>query len=284
MKKIHKPLTITITITAALLTLTITTHTNATQPASLKTPTATKYIPGANTVHVKPTKGKCSEGVKRTMSKKQRITYERANGTTFTKIVKKGTQVCSYPKPTGEVVTAAPSVKPPLTKLPANFPKVPTAADIEGLGLSQFDEGYKMGQIRIPQPKIETCTQSQLVKSVTPRVIESTKISDTERKATIEWTIVGGAGVLDTEAGRVVLDPNGTTKVTIESTHDTTGIEASLIIASLSPDCGQSSLPDELIFDWIIPSDTKWGVGIDSSRSTGPNYFNMNPDGTIRGA
>lgn len=217
-------------------------------------------------VHAKPVKGKCAPDF---VIAKASVKHKANFGKKY-QVVKKGAKTCiqvgaSYSGNAGSFAPMPKNSAGVITALPSDFPKNPSAADIEALGAQIAADGGRVDPgLRVPQPSqpkvaAELADHVKLVRVSTP--VQDPKIP-TIYNFTAEWEIQGGSGVLDYyESGYhsgdkdrrfVSLQPGGSIRVVQQSGGENINgtLEFGFMGEGVTPDYGQGSLPASLTKDW----------------------------------
>ncbi len=242
--------------------------------------------PNQLAVYSKTVAGKCVLGAtKVTMPKTKKVAWVWANGTVGFKKIIKGKTVCKSVSTTGSGGAARYDTQGVMTALPKGFPKNPTVADIESLGLTA--DSKVSPQLRIPQPTGTPIAVGVLPSTVKPvsvsrpynvhQVNEWGDSSDTQM-FNVTWNLTGGSGVVgstkyDPTTNTYVqfyvpLNPNGVTQLI--SSEWSEGKETPIIQLNgrIQSNYGQASLP----FSTMAPSSTSSGWEI-PDVGTGPTRF-----------
>ena len=259
--------------------------------------------------YVAMVKGACPSGsVKISVRKPVRVQWQRVNGVTVSKALKKGAKVCRLPVPT--VNPEAPAVVDGVQmRLPANFPAHPTVQDIEALGLtkdSKVDPKLRMGQpVGAPlyTPELADNVDPVAVRGLMTQTIETGAGYKTNQFIVVDWEFTGGKGTMETAIPNpsgtgftqsfVKLNPNGKTIVTTYSPRQTElnefGEVRYHIQTPLVPDYGQSNLPPSLTQDWelfrqMVKDESGRGVAAaKNANSANPFWLRADPTAPTSG-
>ena len=245
-------------------------NTNTTITAEAQPRVTNSFKVGNKTVYTKMVKGKCDAGeVKTKISKKARVQWEWSNGNVSTKVLKKGKVVCAYTNSKGVKSEATYNAAGVMTKLPSTFPKNPTVADIESLGLTK--DSKVAPNLRLPQPSGRALAPAKLADTVTPiraYPMEYPNMVDkglynggfvqegTKTAIMVEWELRGGSGIVDLGNGTKVPFVNGVARVT-GSIGGTEGFprgqtQGQIMGNGILPDYGQANLPSSTTQNWKI--------------------------------
>jgi len=276
--------------------------------------------PANSVFYSKPIAGKCSaDSVKVKSPKTQKVTWQWVNGNVGKKKITKGKVVCksvTLSVPPSEATYNTAGV---MTKLPANFPKNPTVADIQSLGLTP--QSKVAPNLTVPQPKTPVA-EAKLADTVTPLrawtvernvygpfiLGQEQQITGTKTVIMVEWKLVGGSGVVNLGVGAEKNNvPQGTVinkdRNEINGGSDSRFVNGvayvstgagttkdfqhgkfitKLVTSGISPDFGQTSLPTSMTQHWKYNKavdDT--GIGSPTGKRANPAVIRPGSDGIV---
>jgi hypothetical protein len=260
-------------------------------------PQVSEASPSKNNVtYSAPSKQQCVDGAEKVLLKKgELVTWQWKSGRQAPKVLKKNRAACVVPVTQSNGLTV--NADGVITALPVNFPKQPTVADIQTLGLTA--ESKVAPNLRIPQPK-SPAVVAKLADTVTPISAHTVEIPNvtgwtaeggnvidgTKTIVMVTWELRGGSGVINVGNGTQVKFVDGVARVTtsIGSTEEFSHgqMRGRINTAGVTNDYGQTELPASVMKDWryIYAKDAS-GIGNPVGVNANPAIIKPNSDGTV---
>lgn len=263
------------------------THPTATQSqtvdaVSVRALDGTVKTTGGKSV-VYTSKARCDTGKVVKAKKSQTVTWQWKNGNVGKKKVKKGQQVCRV------VTTAQPGKS---TQTPTGLSKdvkVNASGEVTGfaapkggatpewissLGLDGPNPP-KMSWNADPLPMPALVSKASPATKIHPVGVVSVTPSDSDGyvRATTEWAVEGGSGVLTVKGTDYVLNPRGTTIITVTDNVPLFGAGyyggSAAVSGQLRDDHGQAGIPSDFTANWNLDSSRVIAVNADGANPVG---------------
>lgn len=283
-------------ITAGLM-LTLGVFTGSTNP-SVSTAAVTAVNTGV--AYTAPVKGQCVDGSKSVLLRKGAVVkWQARSGQIVSKRLAKKTRACVAVSAGSSAVSSGSllSVGANGAVTAVSLPKRPSVGDIAALGLTAHSKVDP--NLRIPMPS-DAVSAAKLANTVRPvRAYTVTQphstgwtlnggetFDGTDTIVMVEWELVGGSGVVETNTGYVPF-VNGTARVvtSLGAADFQNGQMTGVLVGQIAPNYGQASLPASVMADWDVPyaldRDGRTGsVGVNASASN--PQFGSFMDGAVR--